>query len=60
MHYCIEREKFKDLTLEEIKFNLKERRTLLSKMVGSLYPAVIRDEILLLNQTKDKLRNENK
>ena len=43
------REKFKDLTLDELAFNVKERHKLIDQMVGSLYPGILHDEICILN-----------
>lgn len=42
--------------IEKLKIEIQKREELLAMMVGSLYPSIVRDEILLINTQIDKLR----
>jgi hypothetical protein len=40
-----QRSEFHALTLEEMEYEIKERKTLLSQLVGRLYTSILADEI---------------
>lgn len=47
-------------TSEEIAVEIKERRELLPQMVGQLYPAIIKSEIMELRWRQDHLMFHNR
>lgn len=53
----LNRESFKLLSDDEIQNNIDARQELLPKMVGSLYPNIIIDEISLLKEIQNERTN---
>lgn len=48
------RERFEQLTDDEIEVNIKSREEVLPKMVGNLYPQIVIDEIAVLKEIQNE------
>ena len=53
------RERFQQLTDDEIIENIKSREELLTQMVGNLYPGIVQDEITVLKEIQSERTSTN-
>lgn len=51
------RERFEQLTDDEIEGNIKSREEVLPKLVGNLYPHVVNDELAVLRKIQSERHN---
>ena len=47
---------FKEILTTQIQEQINLRRRMISEMVGSLYPGILADEIVALNEMREKLK----